>query len=157
MARYTIRGNVTVFRFASAPADAGSITAAEITGATDITGVAEGEALSGMEGWESSPSVIGTPDALSLETGNIPGETTFPVGQLSYYTDDATNAVWDLLVEGTGVGTGIFPNGTATGDDYTYFSTEVINRTRSLSMGNEAETHAISLAIRSRTEGTAVA
>lgn len=163
MARFTIRGNTAVRFHSTAPSNLAAISIATELGSDDL-GVAEGEAISGLEGWESSPSVIGTPDALSLETGNIPGETTFPVGSVSYYTDDTTNAIFAARTEGTAGYISIWPgvnNGTPASPgqpvDYTIFSVEVINRSRSLSMGNEAETHTISYAIKSRTEGTSAA
>lgn len=155
MARNTIRGNAAVLSHSSAPTLA-AMTAAQVSSATVITGVAEAEALMGMEGWESTPSTINVPDVLSLTTGNIPGETTFGTGTLVYYTDDTTNAVWDAETEGTSGWISIHPFGTGTGTDYTVFSTEVISRTRALTTGNEAETHTLSYSIGGRTEGTEV-
>lgn len=161
MARFTLRGNVAVRFHSSAPGTLSAISVATESG-TDDLGVAEAEAISGLDGWESSASTINTPDALSLQTGNIPGEVTFPTGTVSYYTDDSTNAIFAARTEGTTGYISIWPFAAdpttpASGEDYTIFSVEVIDRSRSLSMGNEAETHMISYSIQSRTEGTAVA
>lgn len=156
MARNTIRGNAVVRYHSSAPATLAAISVATELG-TNVTGVAEAEALMGMEGWESTPSTINVPDVLSLTTGNIPGETTFGTGTLMYYTDDTTNAVWDLLLEQVAGHLSIWPFDDQAADVYTIFSIEVISRTRALTTGNEAETHTISMSIGSRTEGTAVA
>ena len=161
MARFTIRGNTAVRYHATAPA---SLTAISVGSDLDddYRGVAEAEALVSMEGWESSASTINVPDILSLTTGNIPGETTFGTATLTYYTDDTTNAIWAAQTEGTTGYISIWPgvaNPTTpgSGEDYTIFSVEVISRSRALTTGNEAETHTISYAIKSRTEGTSAA
>lgn len=152
MARFTIRGNVRVYSIVTVTVPA-AITAAQVTAGTNVTGVAEAEAIAAMEGWETSPSTINVPDVLSLTTGNIPGENTFGAASITYYTDTATNAAWDLFVEGFLTNIVIFPRGIGTGNDYTLFSVQVTNRTRMLATGNEAERHKITFAIRGRTEG----
>jgi hypothetical protein len=153
MSRFTIRGNVAVEFLASAPVDLAELTASEVTAATDLTGVVAGEALAEMDGWASSPSTINVPDVKSLTTGNIPGETTFGTATLTYYTDSATNAIWDAQTEGLTGFVAIFPSGSGAGKAYTIFGVQVISRTRMLATGNEAEKHRISYSISSRTEG----
>ena len=162
MARLTIRGNASV-RYYTSITNLDALSVGSDGAGTDYNGVAEGEALVSMEGWESSASTINVPDVLSLETGNIPGETTFGTASLTYYTDDTTNAIWDAELEGD-AGLMVIcpapatPGGAIAQDDvYTVFSVEVISRSRALTTGNEAEMHTISYAIKSRTEGTAVA
>lgn len=161
MSRFTIRGNVAVRYHSSAPANLAAISVATELG-TDQRGVAEGESLAAMDGWESSASTINTPDVLSLQTGNIPGEVTFPTGTLKYYTDDTTNAIFAAQVEGTDGYISIWPFSATpatptASEDYTIFSIEVIDRSRALATANEAEMHTISYSIQSRTEGTSAA
>lgn len=157
MARKTLRGNVTLIYFSSDPSDASAITQAEITAGTDITGVTGEEAAESLNGFEEQASIIQTPDLLSLQTANIPGEITTSAADIRYYTDDATNAVWTALPRGTVGGLGIFPFDTAATSEYQYWPFSVINRTRMNISGNEAEKHSISMALGIPVDGVAAA
>ena len=153
MARFALRGNLEIVKVTTAPTDLTAATTAEVTAGDSMLGVEAAEALAGMSGWETSPSTINTPDLLSLETGNIPGETTFGTAELQYYTDDTANAIWDAEVEGETGYFLFFPSGTGSGKAYTLFQVSVLNRTRMLASGNEAEKHKIQYSIAQRVEG----
>lgn len=93
------------FATANAPAAPAAITQAEVGAGTtvDMTGDANSEALFQSSGWNSSPSVINTPDIKSTETGNVGGDRTRGIATLQYYLDQvvADNTIKAAMTVGT--------------------------------------------------------
>jgi hypothetical protein len=126
MARQPLRGNVKILWFATDPA--ATITQAEVSAATDITGVAGGEAAISIAGFESSPSQINVPDLVSNTTGQVTGETTLGSATIMYYFDGSTNTIRDSFTDGEEGWIVLAPNGTAAGKTGTKHQVEVQSR-----------------------------
>jgi hypothetical protein len=91
MARYALRGSLTVEMQATAVTVAASISG------TDLIGTSNSEAMADLSGWELQGGTIPTPDLTSFQTGKIPGEVTIPDGTMDFYVDDSTTTIFDAL------------------------------------------------------------
>lgn len=163
MARQTFRSNIALRWLDSAPANLAAPTQVELTpgaGITDILGAAgaDGEGLMSMDGWDTSPSDIGVPDAASMDTATIPGEVTLGSGSLTYYMDDTTTTIQDLFVGGTTTGyLVIMPFGQGSGEYCTVISARCQKNSPDYQVGNAAGTFTVSFSKSSVTEGTQAA
>ncbi len=94
-----MRRGVTKFYFLKAiTADTNVPTRAELaaTNATDLSG-----AIADIAGWSLANTPIDTPDLGSTLTTNIPGEDKADSSTLTFYEDQLTDTVEQLLAKGT--------------------------------------------------------
>lgn len=147
------------FASGSEPASPGAITQAEVGTATDLRGVSGSEAVRDFDGWDPTESVIPTPDILSLDTSNIPGETTYGTASITYYFDDVAgnNPIFDLLSQGTKGMVVLGHAGSAVDDRSEAFAVEVQSRRPDYNVANEASTFTVTFAIAQPTAGAFVA
>lgn len=91
-----MRRGVTKIYFASViTAPTNVPTRAELTGGTELSG-----AISDIAGWSLGNSPIDTPDLGSTLTTSIPGEDKADASTLTFYEDQAGDAIETLLQKG---------------------------------------------------------
>lgn len=147
MARSLLVENLTMV-FTSAPADPSAPTTAEITGGTDLVGVANGEALvpESVQGFSTTPSQVETPDYVQLEVGKIAGPLSVDDTVLEFYWDDTTNAIYDdaNMAEGD-TGTIVIGRGT-TPTEYDAWPVTIQSKDVKFTGNNEAQKWVLNLA-----------
>ena len=104
MALDTIRGVLEVKwdDSAGAPTLAAPKIATELNTWVDaLKGTGDGECIQSMDGWGITPGFIDVPNACSKITGKIAGETDLGEPTITYYLDDTTTSIRDMLAVGT--------------------------------------------------------
>ena len=132
MARFTLPNRLVVmwWPFAIQPAVLAAPTAAEILLGNILIGASASEAMAEMNGWVASPSVIETPDYVSHNVSNVPGDTTIPESSIAIYMDTDDRTMYDLLVQDSVGVMGSFFAGIAVAEESNLYVSTITNRRR---------------------------
>lgn len=156
MARSPYAGVIGLVSVSSAPSDPAAPTQAEITAGTDLIGAANDEALANIDGLTVNGSVQDTPDFVSLATGNVPGRSTVGLSTLTFYLDDTTTTIFDLMVEGATGYLIYMPQDAGSGNPSTVWGYRVIARTHA-TPSDEAQQFVVPISTGTPTDGTQAA
>lgn len=161
MALNAIRGSLAIITDPTAP---GSLTAPGIVADglaawDDIlhgTG-SDGECLADMSEWKKTVNTIPIPDGCSLQTATIGGETSPGIDTLTYYLDDTTTPIKDLLVVGYTGYIILAPYGVVAGQRCTTCLVTVLASQPDYEIANQGATFTVTFSKASQTEGRIVA
>lgn len=144
MARYIRRGTTKIF-FVEGAGSIATVSApdlsTELTDVVDLTcGVAE------VSGFSFQNNPIDVPDMCSEFVPKIPGEDTADDSEMTFYDDNTSNPIWDVLQKGAAGYILLFPYGVGGGDNETIIALDecevwpvsVAKTTREWSAGNDA-------------------
>lgn len=133
MSRFTLPQRLVVIWWALADVplnqDAVSLVTDGATG-VELIGTSQGEAMAEMNGWVSSPSVIETPDFVSHQVSNVPGDTTIPESSIGIYMDTTTRTMYDALESGVEGAIGVFFDGFLLAEESALYVCTIQNRRR---------------------------
>lgn len=153
MARYRLVNKMALLHDVTAASTPGSPTQAEVTAADDLIGTSSGEAMSSMTGWAAQPAVIDAPDFTTNIVGNVAGDVTLPQSTISFYADDASTTIRDLLVEDTGGYVWIGVEGSAATKECLDFPATVLSNIRRFER-NEAAQFDVAFSISPSVDGS---
>lgn len=146
MSRYFRRGTTKVY-FAPTIANIDAPTEAEMTAGTEI-----GCEMSEVAGFAFKNSPINVPDFCSTFVKNIPGEDKADASTMTFYEDDTSNPIKDLLGKGDEGFVVFFPYGVTgasptAGDICEVWPVQVASNTRQWVASNDAAKYMIEFTI----------